>query len=220
MELFSSESCPFAQRTRMVLIEKNVDFTLTEIDLQNKPDWWLEISPYGKVPLLRHDGGVIYESAIINEYIDEVCPDPPLMPEGALARARVRIWIDYCDRRFLPACYRLRANGEQPDLQRENLDKLTEVLRFMEHEGLRKLGPGPYWLGARPSLVDFHYLPFFERFPVYEQTRGAEWPADCARLREWFDTMRKRKSFQATAHPLEYHLERYRQRIATMAKST
>ncbi|SVB10085.1 uncharacterized protein METZ01_LOCUS162939, partial [marine metagenome] len=77
LEIFSSEGCPFAQRSRMVLIEKGVEFSLTEINLGKKPEGWEKISPYGKVPLLRNDGVTIYESAIINEYLDETFPDPP-----------------------------------------------------------------------------------------------------------------------------------------------
>ena len=81
VEIFSAEVCPYAQRTRMVLVEKGVDFTLREVDLVNKPDWFLEVLPYSKVPVIRHQGRVVYESAIINEYLDEVYPEPPMMPE-------------------------------------------------------------------------------------------------------------------------------------------
>ena len=66
LEVISSSTCPFAQRTRMVLLEKKVDFTLTEIDLNAKQDWFLQISPYGKVPVVRHGDTVIVESAVIN----------------------------------------------------------------------------------------------------------------------------------------------------------
>ena len=62
VEIISSATCPFAQRTRMALIEKGIDFELTAIDLNDKPDWFLAISPYGKVPVLRHNGAVIFES--------------------------------------------------------------------------------------------------------------------------------------------------------------
>ena len=81
IEIISSSTCPFAQRTRMVLIEKDVKFSLTEIDLNDKPDWFLKISPYGKVPVIRNDDIVIFESAVINEYIEEVFPKKPLLPK-------------------------------------------------------------------------------------------------------------------------------------------
>ena len=94
VEIISADVCPFAQRSRIVLLEKEVDFILSEIDLKNKPDWFLRVSPYSKVPVLRYGETRIYESAIINEYLDEVFPKPPLMPSDPERRAEARIWIE------------------------------------------------------------------------------------------------------------------------------
>jgi glutathione S-transferase len=217
VELFSFAACPYAQRTRMVLIEKDIEFELTEIDIYNRPPWFREVSPYGKVPVLRHDGKVIYESAIINQYLDEVFPEPPLMPADAWGRAQARIWMDYCETRYLPATHRLMAEREKPEKLGENRARLTEVMRFMEHEGLRKLGNGPCWIGAQPTLVDFQFLPFFERFAVYEELAGAQWPDDCTRLRHWYETMSGRRSFTETRHTLDFHLEQQRRLAALRA---
>ena len=71
MELFTARVCPYAHRTRLVLLEKGLDFELIEVDLQNKPERFLQVSAYGKVPALVHDGVEIYESAIINEYLED-----------------------------------------------------------------------------------------------------------------------------------------------------
>lgn len=90
-------TCPYAQRTRMVLAHKRLPFELTEIDLGNKPDWFLRISPYGKVPALRVGEVVLYESAIINEYLDEAYPVSPLLAEDPLERASQRILADFSD---------------------------------------------------------------------------------------------------------------------------
>jgi glutathione S-transferase len=219
LELFSFEACPYAQRTRMVLIEKALEFELTEIDLYNRPAWFNEISPYGRVPCLRHDGRVVYESTIINHYLDEAFPQPPLMPGDPYARAQARIWMDYCETRFLPAAHRLMAERDDAKRLADNRARLDEVLRFMENEGLRKLGTGPFWMGATPTLVDFQYLPFFERFPVYEELAGARWPDDCSRLRLWFETMAERPSFLQTRHTLDFHLEQQRRLAERRAAS-
>ena len=71
IELISTKTCPYVQRSRIALMEKGIDFIFTEVDLRNKPDWFLEISPYGKVPVLKHDDKIIYESAVINEYLED-----------------------------------------------------------------------------------------------------------------------------------------------------
>ena len=80
LELFSMPLCPFAHRVRLVLAEKAIAYRLTEIDLRNKPQAFLKVSPHGKVPALRHSGYHICESAIINEYLDETFPERPLLP--------------------------------------------------------------------------------------------------------------------------------------------
>ena len=96
IKIYSSARCPYAQRTRMLMIEKELPFELTEVDLSNKPDWFLKVSPYGKVPVIVDDEQTIYESAIINEYLDEKYKNVPMMPKEPVERAKARIWMDYC----------------------------------------------------------------------------------------------------------------------------
>ena len=208
VDIYSSEGCPFAQRTRMVLTEKGIPFNLTEVDLENKPDWFEDISPYGKVPLIIHEGQRIYESAIINEYLDEVFPDPSLMPSDSRGRAQARIWMHYCDNYYLSAAWGLRASKGDPKKQAEALAKLADKLRFMENEGLRKLSDkGPYWLGTKLTLVDIQYSPFFERFGVYEELFGAQIPDECTRLKEWREHIKESKGYKETARDIEIHIE-------------
>jgi glutathione S-transferase len=196
IHLYSYQACPFARRTRMVLLEKNVPFELTEIDINNKPADFSEISPYGKVPVLLHDGGRVYESAIINEYLDESFPDSPLLPTDPLQRAQARIWMDYCGSRFANASWNHMKAGDDPNKLTAATEELHECLRFMETEGLRKLSDGPYWLGEDISLVDIQFIPFFQRFLDNDL---ADVPADCTRLRDWLGVMSQRESFVATA---------------------
>ena len=212
VELFSYEACPFAQRTRMTLIEKGIDFELTEIDVYDKPDWWADLSPYGKVPLLRYGDDIIYESAIVNQYLDEVFPEPPLMPASPGDRARARIWIDYCDSRFTTACYRLMTAGEDEAEREEKRQNLRDCLYFMENEGMVKMSDGPFWLGDSPTLVDLQYAPFFERFPVYEEIAGAEIPDDCVRIHGWLNAMAQRPCAIQTRRDAAEHLARYQER--------
>lgn len=210
LELFSYEACPYAQRARMALIEKGLDFTLTEVDLYNKPDWFKRLSPYGKVPLLRHDAAVIYESRIINEYLEDAFPARPLMPSDPAARARARIWIEYCDGHLMPALHKLIGDRRNSAKQIENRKSVAEAFRFMEHEGLRKLSGGPYWLGDDVSLVDLQFMPFFERFPCYQAIWGAAIPEECARLKAWIATMESRDSHKMTSSSFAFHMTRYR----------
>lgn len=210
IELLSYEACPYAQRTRMALIEKGIDFKLTEVDLYNKPEWFKQLSPYGKVPLLRHNGQIVYESRIINEYLEDAFPLHPLLPRDAPAKAKARIWIDYCDSYLMPSLHKMIADRANPAQQAENRKSVAEKFRFMETEGLRKLGPGPYWLGADVSLVDLQFMPFIERFPCYETLWGAAIPDECTRLKAWITTMQGRESHKKTVSTFEFHMIRYR----------
>lgn len=110
VKIYSATVCPYAHRTRLALLEKGVDFTLTEVDIENKPDWLTDISPYSKVPVIKHGKNCVWESTIINEYLDEVFPDPPLMPTDPGQRAIARIWIDFANVKFIPTFYKLLLN--------------------------------------------------------------------------------------------------------------
>jgi glutathione S-transferase len=209
IELFSARVCPYAHRTRLILREKNIAFEYTEVNLQNKPARFLAVSPYGKVPALVHDGATIYESAIINEYLDETFAQPRLMPDSPVARAKVRIWIDYCDDYFIADHYALLKNLDQTK-HGTLLHKAESNFRFMDREGLTKLSTGgPYWLGSEPSVADFAWYPFFERLPAWTHYRGLKIPDDCLRLRRWLEAMSGRESVCEIANNADYYVERY-----------
>ena len=208
IELFSARVCPYAHRTRLVLAEKGLDFELTEIDFKDKPKRFLEVSRYGKVPAIVHDGNEIFESAIINEYLEEVFPDPPLMPKTPGLRAQVRIWIDYCDDHFLDDLYGAIKN-QDPAAHGALKDKVVAHLRTLEEAYSRLSGAGPYWLGAEASLLDFALYPFFERQPAWAHYRGLGLPGDCPGLRGWLAAMAERPSVKAIANTPKYYIERY-----------
>ncbi len=198
IEIISSATCPYAQRTRMALIEKGLDFTLTEISLDAKPDWFLAISPYGKVPVLRHAGAVIFESAVINEYLEDVFPEPPLMPRDPVARAKARIWIDFANVRYIPHVYKLML-AQTATAQEVHRRRLTEALRLMEN-GLMQSG-GPYFLGDEASLVDLSLFPHTHRFVALAHYRDFPIPDWAPRVRAWAERMRTRPSVEATSAP-------------------
>jgi glutathione S-transferase len=93
LELVSHALCPFVHRAAIVLREKGVPFTRRTVDLKNKPDWFLAISPRGKVPVLVADGVALFESAAICEFLDETNP-PRLVPAEPFERARQRAWVE------------------------------------------------------------------------------------------------------------------------------
>lgn len=207
IHLYSAQVCPYAARTRLVLLEKNLPFDFTEIDLSAKPAWFAEVSPYGKVPVLKRGGDLIWESSIINEYLEEVFPQPPLMPSDPGARARARFWIDFANVKFTPTWYKLFL-AQSKDERARLAAQLRAHFLFMENAGIG-MGGGPYWLGPRVSLVDLTYEPWFERIPALEHYRGVGLPAECPRLRAWAAAMMARPSVRAVTMPLDYYIAGY-----------
>ena len=199
------------------MIEKEIPFELTEVDLRNKPDWFLAVSPYGKVPVIVDDSQTIYESAIINEYLDEKYKSIPMMPEEPVERAKARIWMDYCTNKYLTLSRKLLVDHGNEELQTENKKKMKESLIYIEQECFEKNANGPFWLGNNISLVDLHYAPFFERFGAFKELFGVEWPKECIKISDWWSAIQKRDSYKMTVLPTEEHVDLYRSIMQNMS---
>ena len=212
MELYTARVCPYAHRSRLALLEKGLEFEHIEIDFQNKSERFLAVSPYGKVPALFHDGKTIYESVIINEYLDEVFPNPPLMPESYAFRAKARIWTHYCTEYFTPDLYAVIRNRD-PAKHAELAVRAVERLRVVEREAFGKLsGDGPYWFGSQVSLTDLAWYPYFERLPAWTHYRGLAIPEDCPRLAAWAEAMAGRASVRQVANDAAYYIASFKDR--------
>jgi len=125
LHLVSHEICPYVQRAVIALIEKNTPFERTNIDFDNKPDWFSKISPLGKVPLLQVDNEVIFESAVICEYLDETFPEPALRPATPAGRARMRLWSKFIDEGIFEATREISFSA----MFRERMKNMTEEQR-------------------------------------------------------------------------------------------
>jgi glutathione S-transferase len=210
IKLYSARACPYAHRTRLVLGEKKIGFELIEIDLANKPAWYGGVSLYGKVPALEHAGARIVESAVINEYLEEVFPEPRLLPREPARRALARIWIDFANTRLAPAFGKVLWGASATDRE-TGKNELAAALERVEREALGKLSSsGPYFFGAEPTLVDLAFYPWFERLHALEQHSGFELPPAHERIRAFWDAVATRESVRAIANPTDFYLDRYR----------
>jgi glutathione S-transferase len=200
-----------------VLSEKGIPFEVTEIDLKDKPDWFLEISPYGKVPVVKHGDQLIYESAIINEYLDEVFSDTPMLSGTPAERAGMRIWIDFCNSRIQPGFVQIaRAEADQFAEKVAAVEASFDMLEeYLESAGR----PDPYFAGDRLTLVDASYAPAFERFGVLKDLRGYEIPARFKRIHQWATALAKHPSVKAHAISQESLLANYSGWVPESARS-
>jgi glutathione S-transferase len=211
IEIYSAALCPFAHRTRLVLAEKGISYKLIEINLKNKPVSFLEISPHGEIPVLKDGLNLLWESAVINEYLDEVFPEPPLLPLDPMQRAQARIWINFAGTRLFAVTRKL-LHSCGPQSSTVLLDELNEHLQFMERQGLQKLSAnGPFWLGTELSLVDLTFYPWFEQITVLERFRGFQFSSGLERLQQWHAVMTQQASVRSIAQSPDFYLEQYGQ---------
>lgn len=185
LELISFKLCPFVQRSVITLLYKEVPFRITYIDLSDPPAWFSELSPFGQVPVLRIDGdSVLFESAVINEYLDEISP-PSLQPTDPLQRALNRAWIE-----FGSACLsdfaQLVPEPDQAAFEAKRRDLAAKLKRLDDTIGN---AGGPYFNGAQPSLVDMAYAPLFMRLDILRSALELPEPGKLPKVDRWCDAL-------------------------------
>jgi len=203
LTLVSHHLCPYVQRAAIALTEKNVAFARLDVDLSNKPDWFLDLSPLGKTPVLVVDGTAIFESAVILEYLEETQPRP-LHPKAPLIRAEHRSWMEF------GASILNDIGGFYSAPDAEILMSKANILadKFARLED--RLGAGPYFEGPAFSLVDTVYGPVFRYFDVFDRIGDFEILAEKTKIEAWRKALAARPSI-ATAVSADYeaHLWRF-----------
>jgi len=185
--LCSFKTCPWVQRAAIVLRAKQVPYDITYIDRNNRPDWFLAVSPHSKVPVLMIDGKeALFESNAIAEYLDETVA-PRLHPEDPLARARNRAWTDYVTT-FASAI----SNTAYADSEEEFAARAARIAGPFGKldEALAKRGnAGPYFNGPKFSLVDAAYAPFLQRYTFVDRLRPLGIIEKFPHLAAWRDVL-------------------------------
>ncbi len=155
-KLISFKLCPFVQKAVLTLLEKDIDFDIEYIDLENPPTWFNDISPLGKVPVLQIGDQVLFESSVIVEYLDEVYGDS-LHPHDPLLKAQNRSWMEFGNECLMNGYNLIHAADEAAfNEQREALMKKMDRLE-------NELQGGRFFNGDKLSLVDLSFTPFFQR---------------------------------------------------------
>jgi len=174
IELISFKLCPFVQRSVITLLKKGVEFKITYVDLANKPDWFLAISPLGKVPVLKYEDEVLFESAVINEFLDEITP-PCIMPTSALQKAKDRAWIEFSSQIIMDQ-YRLSVAKSEAEFDAQKLAfqaKLKQLEQVVE---------GEYFNGEGFSLVDAAIAPVMTRIATFKKYYQFDFLQDTPKL--------------------------------------
>jgi glutathione S-transferase len=182
LRLIDAPRCPYCARVRIALAEKGISYETVVIDLVDRPAWVYELNPIGKVPVLECDGWVLPESAVINEYLEEVFPEPALLPADATQRANARLLI-FRHGDFTDPYYALRR--QEPG---------AEVAFAVELEALDAiLGREPYLTGPAFGLADIAYVPWVLRARDVLGVSLEPYPS----LIGWLTRLAERPSIQA-----------------------
>jgi RNA polymerase-associated protein len=193
MILYSGNACPFSHRCRIVLHEKGMDFEIKNIDLQEKHDEIAAMNPYSQVPILVERDLTLYESNIINEYIDERFPHPQLMPADPVMRARARLFLFNIEQDLFSHLADVRGSNQ----------KTAEKARMIIRDNLTQIAPifakQKFMLGDEYSMLDVAVAPLLWRLDYL----GIQLPKQAAPLLKYAERIFCRPAFIEALTPVE-----------------
>lgn len=179
LKLIGASFCPYVQRSRIVLLEKKISHTVEYIDLRHPPEWFHQISPLDKVPVLLVDESPLFESMAICEYLDEITPGS-LYPEDPFQRAQHRGWIEFGNE-ILSQHHALISAKDEAGFKRAQ-SQFTHRLETVEEH----LSDGPYFAGEQFGMVDAVYAPIFRFVSHLRRLVGLELvPAATPKVSAW-----------------------------------
>ena len=203
MVLYSGTTCPFSQRCRFVLFEKGMDFEIRDVDLYQPPGDILIMNPYGQVPILVERDLILYESNIINEYIDERFPHPQLMPADPVMRARARLFLFNFERELFVHVQQLERREHSKDTS-----KLMDRARQQIRDRLTQLAPiflkNKFMLGEDFSMLDVAIAPLLWRLDHY----AIDMPKTAAPLMKYAERIFSRPAYIEALTPSEKVMRR------------
>lgn len=194
IKMYDFRTSPNCQRVKVVLEEKRLPYELISIDLNKKEQKhpaFLKLNPYGKVPVLVDGDTVLYESCIINEYLEEKYPHPPLMPQDPASRARIRILIDYGINHLNAPYQKLREALAGNERDQQELQTLRNQIKALLARFEDELDDRPYLAGDF-SLLDAALIPRFLRLEAMGVLPDGSFP----RLGRYLPRMKERPSVQ------------------------
>ncbi|ORX98900.1 hypothetical protein K493DRAFT_406428 [Basidiobolus meristosporus CBS 931.73] len=192
--VYSNKGCPYAQRALIALYETEIEHKLVEIPLPDKPAWYFDINPEGKVPTLAFGEELIYESLIIAEFITDLS-EKEYLPKDPLLRAQARYAIDFWGSKINPLTYRLLKSNQQDETDRLKEELFGGLKKF--NQLLSAQPSGPYFFGEQYSLVEIALSPFVSRLRPISRFANFEIPqtAELERYSDWASSIQQRPSF-------------------------
>ncbi len=182
IKIYDFLPCPFGQKVRIVLAEKGLSYDLVQVDItkgEHRRSEFLRLNPYGRVPVLVDDETTVYDSTIINEYLEDEYPEPPVLPPvgSSALRARARLFEDFADTSFTPQVGQLMAEMDKHEEERsaERVQRLHQgierMLDYLNHEL-----QGQQFLASEFSVADVGFAPRLLVLPLLGMEPGQNRP--------------------------------------------
>ncbi|XP_029377549.1 glutathione S-transferase omega-1 [Echeneis naucrates] len=200
IRIYSMRFCPFAHRAILVLNAKGIKHEIININLKDKPEWFLEKNPLGLVPTLETPAGeVIYESPITCDYLDEVYPEKKLLPSSPFGKAQQKMMLEHFSK-VVPYFYKI-STGRQKGEDVSGLEgELTEKFAKLNEDLVNK--KTKYFGGDAITMIDYMMWPFFERLEIFGLTHCLD---NTPELKMWTDCMSQDLAVKATRHSVDMY---------------
>lgn len=206
--------CPFVQRTWLALEEKGLPYEYREVNPYKKEKEFLEINPLGLVPAINYCQKPLYESLVLNEFLEDEFPNSkPLLPKDSFERARIRLWIDHLTKKFTPAFYRTM-QAQEEDKQKEALGEFVDTLKKYLNQV-----KGPWFSGEELTLADLTVAPWINRIYILEQYRGFRDELVGERWLEYKRLINERPSVIKTSSDPQRYIEIYQRYLRNETQS-
>ncbi|ORX84361.1 glutathione S-transferase [Basidiobolus meristosporus CBS 931.73] len=215
--IYSNRACPYAQRALIALYETGLEHELVEIPLPNKPSWYLDINPEGKVPALKYGDDILAESLVIAEFITDLS-DKSFLPQDPLKRAQARFAIEFWGSKIVPILYRLLRVSDSAEIDTTTNELVEHLKRF--NALLAAQSDGPYFFGDQYSLVEIVLSPFIGRLAPTVKFARINIPKtpELTRFHSWTAEILERPSFQKSSLSAEELYEKTEQ-LATKIRA-
>jgi len=196
IELYSDPTSPDSHRTRIVLAEKELPVKTHDLEADNLPAAFLKLNPYGKLPTVIDRDIVFFESSVVNEYLDERYPHPPLKPGSPSQRAQMRLAVMQLERELYP----LYAETSNSRKKKEAIRKISVYLESLNGY----LGRQEFFIGEQYTLADITLAPILWRLESLDVDTAA-WP----HLEGYMDRLFERPAFERSLSEFEQMLREY-----------
>lgn len=191
LTLYGFRICPYVERVRILLNEKNIPAEHVDVDIRNKPDWFLKISPLGKVPVLLVDDVLLFESAVINDFLDSLSPTNSIYPADNIKKHLNKSWIEWGSTLILAAYDMTLAKEKNTFLEKKHL--VEQKLAMLQEQ----VKNAPFFNGEYFSMIDLTYAPLFKRFDCLFRIYSIDLLAKFPTLQLWSNNVLKRPSVKA-----------------------